>query len=134
MGETYTLLIDGEVHETELGERDGALLISPDELSRTTGWELKAQGLCKDDACVPAPQLAEAGGVDLNAFAKLLERPLALDEEERGIAIGASSRARTEALQSLEAPDFALPDLAGKIHRLSDYRGKKILLAAFASW
>lgn len=99
-----------------------------------TGWELKSQGLCKDDACVPAPQLAEEDGVDLNAFAKLLDRPLAVDDDERGVAIGASSRARIEALQSLDAPDFSLPDLAGKVHRLSDYRGKKILLAAFASW
>ena len=27
-----------------------------------------------------------------------------------------------------EAPDFALPDQNGNIHRLSDYRGKKVIL------
>ena len=27
-----------------------------------------------------------------------------------------------------QAPDFALPDQEGKIHRLSDYRGKKVVL------
>ena len=32
------------------------------------------------------------------------------------------------------APDFTLPDLAGQIHTLSDYRGKKVLLVAYASW
>ena len=31
-------------------------------------------------------------------------------------------------------PDFLLPDLDGKPGRLSDYRGKKILLFHFASW
>jgi peroxiredoxin len=37
-------------------------------------------------------------------------------------------------LQSLDAPDFELPDLAGRKHRLSDHRGKKVLLASWASW
>lgn len=31
-------------------------------------------------------------------------------------------------------PDFLLPTLDGELHRLSDYRGKKILLFHFASW
>ena len=31
-------------------------------------------------------------------------------------------------------PDLVLPTLAGKNVRLSDYRGKKVLLIHFASW
>ncbi len=31
-------------------------------------------------------------------------------------------------------PDFVLPTLEGKDVRLSDYRGKKVLLIHFASW
>ena len=31
-------------------------------------------------------------------------------------------------------PDFVLPSLVGKQVRLSDYRGKKVLLFHFASW
>ena len=31
-------------------------------------------------------------------------------------------------------PDFALPDINGQPHRLSDYRGKKVFLATWASW
>ena len=31
-------------------------------------------------------------------------------------------------------PDFVLPDLDGKLVRLSDFRGKKVLLFHFASW
>ncbi|HSY78461.1 MAG TPA: redoxin domain-containing protein [Verrucomicrobiae bacterium] len=34
----------------------------------------------------------------------------------------------------MQAPDFELPDLDGKLHRLSDYRGKKVFLLAWASW
>ena len=46
----------------------------------------------------------------------------------------ASARERGERLASLEAPDFELPDLSGQLHRLSDQRGKKVLLIAYASW
>lgn len=31
-------------------------------------------------------------------------------------------------------PDLALPDLAGKLHPLSDYRGHRVLLNFWASW
>ena len=31
-------------------------------------------------------------------------------------------------------PDFELPDLSGTLHRLSDHRGRKVLLIAYASW
>jgi len=46
--------------------------------------------------------------------------------------VAASVRAR--ALASLEAPDFTLPDLDGRLHTLSNHRGKKVLLVAYASW
>ena len=33
-----------------------------------------------------------------------------------------------------EAPDFTLPSLDGSPIRLSDYRGKKLVLFMWASW
>jgi len=33
-----------------------------------------------------------------------------------------------------EAPDFALPSLDGNPIKLSDYRGKKVVLFMWASW
>jgi thiol-disulfide isomerase/thioredoxin len=33
-----------------------------------------------------------------------------------------------------DTPDFALPDLNGKIHRLSDYRGKWVVVNYWATW
>ena len=38
------------------------------------------------------------------------------------------------ALTGLEAPDFALPDISGVEHRLSDLRGQKVFLTTWASW
>jgi hypothetical protein len=73
-------------------------------------------------------------GVDLAALAVLLDRPLALDLEHRAAALAAPAGERAARLGRLEAPDFALPDLAGRQHRLSDHRGKKVLLIAYASW
>ena len=32
------------------------------------------------------------------------------------------------------APDFTLPDLAGRSHTLSSFRGKKVFMVAWASW
>jgi len=36
--------------------------------------------------------------------------------------------------QAQQHPDVALPDLDGKIRRISEFRGKKLLLFNFASW
>jgi peroxiredoxin len=46
--------------------------------------------------------------------------------------VGAHERARS--LAALEAPDFTLPDLAGRPHSLAEHRGEKVLLVAYASW
>jgi cytochrome oxidase Cu insertion factor (SCO1/SenC/PrrC family) len=57
-----------------------------------------------------------------------------LDVGERAACLGAAASERARRLASLEAPDFTLPDVDGRPHTLSGFRGKKVLLVAWASW
>jgi hypothetical protein len=139
MAETTTwTLLDGEHAHAVAARLDGdSVRIAPEALRDALGWEWKPEGLCRGDTCVPVrdrARLADARGLDLAAFAEALDRPLALDVAERAAALGHSAAERRARLTSLEAPDFALPDLAGRMHRLSDHRGKKALLIVYASW
>ena len=132
----FTIIDDGTVHDVEASVSDGRVVLSHEALA-SLGWELHPEGLCRDGLCVPVPAeiaLETGGGVDLAALARVIDRPLALDIEETAAYLGVSARERERALRSLVAPDFTLPDLAGRPHRLSDHRGKKVLLVAYASW
>jgi hypothetical protein len=113
----------------------GGLLLTPDDAARVTGWTLKPEGMCRDELCVPLGGKMLAGGrVDVAGFWRLLGNPVASDRGGETWVLGAGAEARNAALAGLEAPDFALPDLAGKMHRLSDYRGQKVFLTTWASW
>jgi hypothetical protein len=131
-----TVIDDGVAHDVDASFEDGRVLLSAEALL-TLGWELHPEGLCRDGLCIPVPEdaaLAVGGRVDLVALARLLDRPLASDPDERAVYLGVSAADRSRALRSLVAPDFTLPDLAGRPHRLSDHRGEKVLLVAYASW
>ncbi len=105
------------------------------ELERTLGWRLEPEGLCKGGVCLPnGDGLVAEAGVDLGVLCERISRPLVTDLDEKVIGIGVAVAERSASLATLEAPDFTLPDLAGKPHSLSDYRGKKVLLVAYASW
>ena len=49
-------------------------------------------------------------------------------------SIADAAAARRADLETLRAPDFTLPDLDGRTHRLSDHRGRKVFLVSWASW
>ena len=132
----FTLIDDGTPHEIDATVESGRVLLSPAALA-SLGWELHPEGLCREGLCIPVPADAalEVGErVDLAELARVVDRPLAIDAGERAAYLGVSAGARARALRSLVAPDFTLPDLAGRPHRLSDHREKKILLVAYASW
>ncbi len=132
-----TVIDEGRVAQVPAAAGDGTVRLAAAALQTALGWELKPQGLCKADRCIPVstrPGLVNDAGIDLLAFADLLSRPIAIDSEERAAYLGASAEERTAQLSSLQAPDFTLPDVDGTLHSLSDYRGKKVLLVAYASW
>jgi hypothetical protein len=117
------------------------LWLSLDDLQKASGWELKPQGACLADTCVPIPagraaEFLRAGGKQFNltSLARLLGQPVVHDDTYNVWFFGEAAEARGNTLASLQAPDFTLPDLDGKPHSLSDYRGKKILLVSWASW
>ena len=117
------------------------LWLSLDDLRATTGWELKPQGVCLGEVCVPIPAGREADFVGANgtqfnlaALARQLNQPAVHDDAYAVWFFGEAVNARDNAWQSLQAPDFTLPDLDGQWHSLSEYRGRKILLVSWASW
>lgn len=135
-----TVLIEGATAAFPEAVAEGdALWLPAEELESRTGWALKAEGLCREEFCVPVPAGRESefvrdGAVNLPAFWRHLDRPVLHDEARATWAFGADAGERAQRLRSLEAPDFALPDLAGRVHRLSGHRGRRVLLATWASW
>jgi len=127
-------LTDGE--RTEAGD----LWLGPGDLHEATGWQVKPEGICRDERCVPIPParrnefLAADGRFNLAALPGHLNEPLVHDDESGVWFFGKAPAARRAALLAGEAPDFRLPDLDGKLHALSDYRGRKVLLLTWASW
>ena len=114
------------------------LWLAAADLEAVTGWALKPEGLCRGDACVPlagrAAGLSDGAAIDAAGFWRYLGNPAVRDATGELWVLGAGAATRSRALQSLEAPDFSLPDLAGNQHRLSDYRGRKVMVATWASW
>ena len=79
-------------------------------------------------------EVGEREGFELATRTEAAGRPVAIDLDERVAYLGVTARERAQALASLEAPDFTLPDLDGRLHSLSRHRGTKVLLVAYASW
>jgi hypothetical protein len=113
------------------------ILIDAERLPDAIGWELKPEGLCREDVCVPVRDssgLFVDGRLDVVAVAGALGRLTAVDADGGLVAVALPAEQRRQALDSLQAPPFSLPDLDGAAHGLEEWRGKKKLLVAFASW
>jgi peroxiredoxin len=131
------------VVEHPLVER-GDLWVTAKDLERINGLALKPPGvLCLGEVCINLGQkgagalLRKQAGQDwINAtgLAARIGQPFAADAESKIWSFGAIPETRTSFLKSAVAPNFELPDRKGKIIRLSDYRGKKVLLITWASW
>jgi hypothetical protein len=133
----FTLIDESTPKDVAARVEHGRVRLSPAAVREALGWDLEGGTLCREGLCVPIPDgvaLQDEDGIDLAALARALDRPLALDLEERAACLGAAAHQRGQALGALVAPDFSLPDLDGRVHTLSAQRGRKVLLVVWASW
>ena len=138
-----TIIYDDKATPVSAAELSrGQLWITTADLKRATGFELKPQGVCRDELCFPVPASEKqevahknAGTIwfNLTGFARLVDQPVAHDAGLATLYFGLRSDQR-QGLPALQAPDFTLPDMNGKSHSLSEFRGKKVLLLTWASW
>jgi AhpC/TSA family len=138
-----TIVYDDVATEiSSAGTDAGQLWTTTADLTRATRFEMKPQGVCRDKLCFPIPKARKQQFVrkdagrdffNLTAFANLVSQPVAHDAALNVWYFGLRSDQR-QTLSSLQAPDFTLPDMNGKAHSLSDFRGKKVFLVTWASW
>src|SRR2546421_11357915 len=138
-----TVIYDGIATEVSAApETSNDLWITTGDLTRATRFVIKPQGVCRDALCFPLPKDRKAEFVskkgattwfNLSAFAKLIKQPIVVDQKNGVWYFGTRASEQNGYLASLEAPNFTLPDLSGKLHSLTDFRGKKVLLVTWAS-
>ena len=104
--------------------------VSPDAFAAGTGWQIKPEGACKGEVCVP---LDRGGPFDVVKAAERLRMALVKDEGAGIWALGPESLG-DRALATAEAPDLTLPDFDGSEFRLSSLRGQKVVLVAWAPY
>ena len=128
---------DGETMAVEVVSNFGEFAVSLADFARATGWQLKPQGLCIDEICVPvreANRLTEGASIDLVEFARVTKQNIVFDRQRQVAALGERADSRSDSMSSLLAPDFKLPDIHGRQVSFSDFNRRKRLLLAWSSW
>ena len=110
-----------------------SLSVSREQFVAATGWEMKPEGACLGDVCVPVPNGLTGDVVHVDAVASRLGMPIVHDDELNVWAIGPATFAG-HALSSATAPELELPDWKGNTFRLSSLRGKKVLIISWAPY
>jgi hypothetical protein len=138
------VIYDGVATDVTIAdEQSKDLWITMQDLTRATKFVVKPQGVCRDQLCFPIPKAKKADFIskrgpatwfNLSEFARLVKQPIAVDEKNGVWYFGARPDDQNAYLESLEAPNFTLPDMNGRMHSLTDFRGKKVLLLTWASW
>ena len=137
---SVTILHDGVTGTADRARISGADVWLPlERLESAAGWELKPEGVCRGEICVPLPPARKDAIVrdewfNLTEFARLIEEPMANDAEERIWSFGPPGWDWKSRTSSDIAPDFSAPDLAGQQQSLRELLGKKVLLLFWASW
>jgi hypothetical protein len=112
---------------------DGNLWVQSKDLPRINQFEVKPQGACRADVCIPLWKTLKNGDwFNLTGFARKIGETIV--SAQNAYSFGEIPVLRGSFYNSRIAPDFAVPDRQGKIVHLSDFRGKKALVITWASW
>jgi len=136
-----TVLYAGKVFELTHALTEDGLWITPEDLTRINGFELKPEGACFEALCIPIKgdagllkDEANQQWFNLTAFAALLEQACVVDTDNNIWSFGEIPSKRQGMLSDAQAPDFEVIDRSGKVIRMSDYKGKKALIITWSSW
>ena len=132
-----TILYDSRAVALARADTDasGALWVLKKDLPRINGFEIKPQGACRADICIPIPRAMMRGDLfNLTAFAARVGQQFIADPSARVWSFGEIPVVQGAYVESRIAPDVTVPDRKGKPVRLSQFRGKKVLLVTWASW
>jgi hypothetical protein len=110
-----------------------SLIMSRTDFEIGTGWELKPEGACRGDECIPLVDPPTGDTIDVAAMAGQMGLPLVTDERYPVWAVGPPS-VGGRVLVTAEAPDLVLPDLDGNLFDLASLRGQKVLLLAWSPY
>lgn len=125
------------------GDHPDELWVRVDELEDATGFVLKPEGACFGELCVPiagddAESMLQKDGdtewFNMSRLAEKLGQEVVHDANEDIWSLSAIPTVRASTLESAVAPDFEIEDIHGEVIRLSDFRGKKVLITTWASW
>lgn len=109
------------------------LWIQSKDLPRVNQFEVKPQGACRADVCIPLSKTLKDGSwFNLTGFASKIGQQFIADQNVW--SFGEIPVLRGSFYNSRIAPDFAVPDRKGRVVHLSDFRGKKALVVTWASW
>ena len=112
-----------------------ALWIRKKDLPRVNGFELKPQGACRADLCIPIPKdMVRGDYFNLTAFATKAGQPVVAEPDARVWSFGEMRALGGGLASSRVAPDFDVPDRLGRPVHLAGFRGKKVLVVTWASW
>ena len=131
---TATVLYNDHAVKLDKTRPDASdLWVRAADLPRINEFELKPQGACRADMCIPISKNLKAGEwFNLTGFARKLGETVVADS---GVwSFGEIPAVRGNFYNSRIAPDFAAPDRKGRTVHLSDFRSKKVLVVTWASW
>jgi hypothetical protein len=125
---------------TRTGHDASDLWVRKRDLPRINDFEVKPQGACRADICIPIPKdMLHGDSFNLTAFARKIGQVVVSDTDARVWSFGeiqalTSRGVSRDAPTWRVAPDVTIPDRRGRPVRLAGFRGKKVLLVTWASW